>query len=113
MAQWLGLLLRDPKLISSDPLLNLIPGSTSRLYLILKKVCSVASLYVSFAQRSPCGEWSVKYESVCNMCRYANDLGTNVEGQSKGQRRLLRNLFFASSVITAIPPTVVTKENEV
>ena len=38
MAQWLGRLLRDPELMSSDPLLNLIPGSTSRLHLILKTV---------------------------------------------------------------------------
>ena len=38
MAQSLGWLLRDPELMSFDPLLNLIPGSTSWLHLILKTV---------------------------------------------------------------------------
>ena len=46
MAQWLGRLLRDPELRRSDHLLSLIPGSTSRLHLILKTVFALLHNYM-------------------------------------------------------------------
>ena len=56
MAQWLGRLLRDPELMRSDPLLNLIPGSTSRLHLILKTVFVLLHNYMyHLAKEAPVG----------------------------------------------------------